>query len=55
MKWISDRPQHVLDTCVNRGCRWVYTVADHGLFTDIVVADAGTGDKFHVEVDVDSL
>jgi hypothetical protein len=55
MEWISSRPDNELDQCVNRHCRWVYTVSDHGIFTDTWVLDAGTGEKFHVEVDVDSL
>jgi len=55
LNWISKRPSHELDSAVNRRCRWVYTVSDHGIFTDITVTDSALGETFRLDVEVESL
>lgn len=45
-EWMAGQPFHDFDTCVNRGCRWTYSITDQGIFSHIVVKDNGTGETF---------
>jgi hypothetical protein len=53
--WISTRPAHEYDQCVNHMSRWVWTYIDQGIWSDISVKDAvvpdDDGSCFRIPVD----
>lgn len=53
-EWMATRPEHELDTCINRMCRWTYIITDHGVWTDITVVDNTDKTEFKVGKDMEN-
>ena len=49
--WAANQPPHDLDTCVNRKCRWTFSVTNHGIWSQYVIRDNGTNETFSPEDD----